>query len=282
MDSEIKEIRLEDIVSFKCHSGRTYEGGRLQQLMDSIKEIGLLSPIIVRPVDDGKYEVICGHNRTKAVEALGHGSIRAEVRYGISDDRALELFYDSNLNQQSFSDWSYAQKFDAIRYSEQLIKRNSRQGKRTDLEKKALMDATDGTCVQNRHRSEENPRRATARDRMARRLGISTATLSKYRSIIKLPDDLLQSIARLLDEKRITFEAAYIISRKRDFDIELLLERLEKKPDLIIDMDKLKVLPNKSVEEPGVICPISKNQVLAVLTHRPSSGAISPVRKKRN
>ena len=118
MDREIKEIRLEDIVSFKCHSGRTYEGERLQQLMDSIKEIGLLSPIIVRPIDDWKYEVICGHNRIKAVEALGHGSIRAEVRYGISDDRALELFYDSNLNQQSFSDWSYAQKFDAIRYSE--------------------------------------------------------------------------------------------------------------------------------------------------------------------
>ena len=93
MDSEIREINIEDLVPFKYHSGQMYEGERLKQLMDSIENLGLASPIIVRPVDNGKYEIICGHNRAKAVKTLGHNIISADIRYGLSDDKALKLFY---------------------------------------------------------------------------------------------------------------------------------------------------------------------------------------------
>ena len=61
MDSEIKEIRLEDTVPFRFHSELMYEGERLQQLMDNIENVGLMSPVIVRPTNNGKYEIICGH-----------------------------------------------------------------------------------------------------------------------------------------------------------------------------------------------------------------------------
>lgn len=281
MDKEMKEIRLEDLVPFKCHSGRTYEGERLQLLMDSIERVGLIAPIIVRPVDGGRYEIICGHNRAKAARALGCDKIRADVRYGLSDYMALKLFFDSNLNQQSFSDWSYPQRFEAVRYSETHIKEASRQGMRTDLEKGTASGTEDGTCVQSRHKLDKSSKRDTIRDRMSKRLGISTATLSKYRRIIKLPDDLLQSIAQLLDGKRITFEAAYIISSKRDCDIKYLIERLNKSPDTMIDIERLKKLPNKKDEKPGEIHPISKEQVRAVLIHRPSSGTIAIVRRKK-
>lgn len=95
---------------------------------------------------------------------------------------------------------------------ETLIKETSRQGKRTDLEKETAIGTDNGTCVQSRHKLTEKPKRITIRDKMSNRLGISTATLSKYRRIIKLPDDLLRSLEQLLDEKRITFEAAYTIA----------------------------------------------------------------------
>ena len=68
MDSEIKEIRLEDMVPFKYHSGQMYEGERLLQLMDSIEKVGMMYPVIVRPIDNRKYEIICGHNRAKAAK----------------------------------------------------------------------------------------------------------------------------------------------------------------------------------------------------------------------
>ncbi len=157
MDKEMKEIRLEDLVPFKCHSGRTYEGERLQLLMDSIENTGLINPIVVRPVNHGKYEIICGHNRVKAAKALDHDKIRAEVRYGLTDDKALKLFFDSNLNQQSFPEWNYRQKFEAVSYIETLIKDASRQGRRTDLEKDA--DTEDGTCVQSRHKLDKSGQR---------------------------------------------------------------------------------------------------------------------------
>ncbi|WP_304975546.1 ParB N-terminal domain-containing protein [uncultured Acetatifactor sp.] len=281
MDSELKDIRLEDLVPFKGHTGQAYKGERLQQLMDSIEKTGLISPIIVRPADNGKYEILCGHNRVKAVRTLGHDTIRADVRYKVSDDMALELFFDSNLNQQSFLDWSYSQRFEAVKYIETLIKETSRQGKRTDLEKETAIGTDNGTYVQSRHKLTEKPKRITVRDRMSKRFGISTATLSKYRRIIKLPDDLLRSLEQLLDEKRITFEAAYIIANMIDFDIEILVEGIIKNPDKILDLAILKNLPHRNDEKPGVIYPKSRKRALAALKPRPSSDVIAPVRKTK-
>lgn len=81
MEEENREIRIELLVPFKAYSGQTYEGERLQQMMDSIRRSGLITPIIVRPVDSGKYEIICGHNRVKAMEALGYDVIKADIKY---------------------------------------------------------------------------------------------------------------------------------------------------------------------------------------------------------
>ena len=105
---EIKEIHLDDLIPFQHQSSQAYEGDRLNQLVSSIERVGLMSPIIVRPVDNEKYEIICGHNRVNAMKKLGRDTIRAEVWEGLSNDETMELFYDSNLNQQSFSDWSYS------------------------------------------------------------------------------------------------------------------------------------------------------------------------------
>lgn len=242
MDRVIKEIGLELLVPFKMHSGQMYEGERLQQMINSIKQSGLINPIIVRPVDTGKYEIICGHNRTKAVKELGYDSILADIRYELSDDEAVLLYYDSNLNQQSFSDWSYSQRIEAVKYFVKYMKKNSRQGKRTDLETKNCAKQEDGTSVQNRQKLDGKPKRTTTRDKMARSLGISTATLSKYRSIVKLPDDLIQSIVRLLDEKRITFDAAYLISGLNECNIKLFVKYIDKASGKKIDMKKLQEL----------------------------------------
>ena len=276
---EIKEIHLDDLIPFQHQSSQAYEGDRLNQLVSSIERVGLMSPIIVRPVDNEKYEIICGHNRTNAMKKLGRDTIRAEVWEGLSNDEAMELFYDSNLNQQSFSDWSYSQRIKAIQYTETLIKKEGQQGKRSDLVEKK--DATtdrdtsvqDGhkseeTSVQSRHKSKEKSRRSTTRDRMARRMGIATATLSKYRSIIKLPEDLIEVLARLLDEKEITFEAAYRISRVSEFDARTLLDLIKKSPGKKIDIQKLKSYDVKNVP-PGSIQSMTPQRMESVLISPP-------------
>lgn len=238
-----KEISLNDLVKFSLHSSQTYTGERLRQLMDSIESVGLINPIIVRPAADNKYEIICGHNRAKAMKALGRDVIRADIRSCLSDDEATRLYYDSNLNQQSFADWSYSQKIIAIKYYDAMIRNNSNQGKRNDLIEKTDDERENETCVHTRHKSAKNSSRKTARDKMARQLGISTATFSKYRRIIKLPEDTLKIIGQLLDDKTITFEAAYLISNVEENRLNDLLEyAIKNKASQKIKMDMMKQL----------------------------------------
>lgn len=276
--SQIDSISIEQTIPFKEHSGQTYEGERLQELMDSISNCGLLCPIIVRPAKEGKYEIICGHNRVKAMKALGHSHILSDIRPDLSDEQALRLYYDSNLNQQHFQDWNYTSKLSAIKYYVNKIRQESVQGKRTDLENKAAGTAKSSTYVQTRHKSE----RKTTRDRMAQRLGISTATFSKYRRIIQLPDDLVQTLARLLDEKKTTLEDAYIISNMRNIDIKFLAETVDKKPGLKPDRNKLKELPRRSSDNgEDELYPISKEAILNTLIPRnPGKDDSLPVIKR--
>lgn len=150
LQDEIKELRLDDLEPFPL-SLQTYEGERLAQLMNDIESNGLNSPIIVRPKGTEKYEIICGHNRVKAMRALGHDTIKAIVKR-LTDEKAEDIFYGSNLNQQSFNDWNYAQKIRAIQYYVKKLGVESQQGKRTDLANKKVHHAEDGTSVQTRQK----------------------------------------------------------------------------------------------------------------------------------
>lgn len=80
---------------------------------------------------------------------------------------------------------------------------------------------------------------------MACRLGISTVTLSKYRCIIKLSDELLNSIARLLDEKKILLEVAYNVVNMREQEIKWFIEYRNQYPNKRINLVKLKKISKK-------------------------------------
>lgn len=274
MKSEMKEIPLDFLQPFREHSGRTYEGERLQQFMRSIEKNGLLNPIIVRSAGNNQYEIICGHNRAKAMKALGRNTIMADIRE-LSDEEAIEIFYESNLNQQTFSDWSYSEKIKAVKYTEKKIQEYSQQGRRRDLERKKIEKSENGTSVQTRQKSDYSKKKITTRDKMANRLGISTATLSKYRRIIKLPDELLDPMAHLLDEKKITFEMAYIIANMREFDIRSLIDCREKYPDKKIDLEKLKQMSHKDNQ----LAPLSVKQISEVFIHEEDD--LIPILRKR-
>lgn len=263
-NNEVRELKIDDLVAFRYCSHQTYEGERLKQFMDDLGESGQLHPIIVRSFWDGeykKYEIISGHNRTGAMRELGCDTIQAEVRDNLSDHDAMALFYDIKLSKQPFSDWSCSQKIEAVRFYEEIIKEYSCQGKRTDLEEKKSSEAGDRVLaksrqklagetkqiIESRQKLTRKIKRPTTRDMIARYLGISTAMLSKFRSIVKLPEDQADYMGQLLDRKMITFEAAYKISKSKlnDIDTKRLLECVEKSPDKKIDMDKLELLLSK-------------------------------------
>ncbi len=253
--NELRELSLEQLVPFSLCQGQTYQGDRLEQLKISIERSSLISAIIVRPLDNGTYEIICGHNRVKAMKELGYTTISADIRGGLSDEEALGIYYDSNLNQQSFSDWNYTQKFKAIRYTDKQIRLHSQQGKRNDL-KKVDTDENNLTSVQTRQKSGATSK-PTTRDKMACQLGISAATFSKYRRIIKLPENIADTIARLLDQKKLTFEAAYVISGLSEEDADYFVNYVDQQPAGKINLKILKSESrNKKNKNPNSVIPM--------------------------
>lgn len=190
------------------------------------------------------------------------------------DDELERLF---RLSQKPFSGWSYSQRFKAIPTIERLIKEHSRQGRRSDIAEKREQEQ--GTCVQPWRDPDRKGRRQTTRDLMAQQLGISTATFSKYRSILKLSEELVEAIAQLLDENRISFEAAYRISQLTDYDAKVLVRRLQESSEreLKLDMDKLKKYAAKNIS-PGYIQPITERRMKSVLIFPPSA-PIHPIRR---
>ena len=114
----LERIKLSDIDNFKNHPYKVENDESLEELKESIKTSGLLNPIIVRPKENGRYEMISGHRRKLAIELLGEKEVNATVKE-LSDNEATILMVDSNISRErilpSEKAKAYKMKYDAIK-----------------------------------------------------------------------------------------------------------------------------------------------------------------------
>ena len=122
----IMEISIDEIRDFPNHPFKIRMDEEMANLVESIKQYGVLSPVIVRPKEDGSYEMIAGHRRRYASELAEKAEIPCIVR-NLSDEEATILMVDSNLQREkilpSEKAFAYKMKLDAMK----------KQGQRTDL-----------------------------------------------------------------------------------------------------------------------------------------------------
>ncbi len=115
---EIWNIAVSQIHPFKDHPFQVKDDELMQQTIDSIRQVGILTPVIVRPDREGGYEMISGHRRLYAAEAAGLYDIPAVVR-NLTDDEAVILMVDSNLQRETILPSerakAYKMKMEAIR-----------------------------------------------------------------------------------------------------------------------------------------------------------------------
>lgn len=123
--SDILNIKIDDIDSFNNHPFQVNVDENLEKLMNSIKNNGLINPIIVRKKQNGRYELISGHRRKKAYELLGLTDINAYIK-DLSDDEATIYMVDSNMYREkilpSEKAYAYKMKLDAIKHQGKKIK----------------------------------------------------------------------------------------------------------------------------------------------------------------
>ena len=117
-DEKVVEIELERLRGFVNHPFKVQADSQMIELQESIKKYGILNPLIVRPRQDGTYEIISGHRRKFAAEKIGYRKVPVIIRV-LKDDEAVVSMVDSNLQREMISPsekaFAYKMKYEAIK-----------------------------------------------------------------------------------------------------------------------------------------------------------------------
>ena len=201
---QLAELDVESLIPFKDHPFREYPEEKMQEMVESVTEHGILMPILVRPHKSGEgYEIISGHNRVEACRRAGMKTIPATVRE-LDDDTAIILMVDSNLRQRdkllpSEKAKAYKMKLDAIK----------RQGARTDLTSSQV--------------GMKLPRRQSLDD-VGEANGDSRNTVHRYIRLNSLSAPLLDYV----DEGTLAFNPAVEVSYLDPADQQVVYEIMER------------------------------------------------------
>ena len=185
-NEQVQQIPLSEIRPFKNHPFKVTDDELMQQTIDSIMQVGVLNPAIIRPAPEGGYEMVSGHRRLHAADLAGLKTIPAIVR-NLDDDEAVILMVDSNLQRETISPMERAQ---AYKMKLEALKH---QGKRVDL-----------TCDQVGHKLDSKK----SIQKVAEDAGESKTQVQRY---IRLTE-LLPEVQKKVDSKEIAFGPAVELS----------------------------------------------------------------------
>lgn len=197
----VQKIPITKLVPFKDHPFKVVEDESMLRTTESISMFGVLTPLIARPAEDGKFEIISGHRRAHAAAAVGLTEVPVIVR-DMDDDVAKILVVDSNLQRENILPseraFAYKMKADAMKH----------QGERTDLQQ-------EGTSVQ------VAPKLTTAI--IGEKDGVSKDTVKRFIRLTNLIPELLD----MLDHKKISFNPAVELSYLRPEEQQNLIEAMD-------------------------------------------------------
>ncbi|AFM01484.1 ParB-like partition protein [Desulfitobacterium dehalogenans ATCC 51507] len=198
----IIELELDCLISFSDHPFKLYTGERLENMVESIKENGVLQPIIVRPVGSGKYEILAGHNRVNASQLAGLSKIRAEIR-DVDDHEAVIIVIATNLEQRSPSDMLPSELAKALKMQLEAAKATG---------KKQIINALDSPSNPHgdRDSQEGNPvgHRGKSIEKVADKNRMSKTNIQRYIRLNELIPDLLERV----DDETIALRPAVHLS----------------------------------------------------------------------
>ena len=185
-NEQVQQIPLSEIRPFKNHPFKVTDDELMQQTIDSIMQVGVLNPAIIRPAPEGGYEMVSGHRRLHAADLAGLKTIPAIVR-NLDDDEAVILMVDSNLQRETISPMERAQ---AYKMKLEALKH---QGKRVDLEGKS----TSTQIAQKLSVEKVAAEAGTSRDQVRRYIRLT---------------ELLPEVQEKVDSKEIAFSPAVELS----------------------------------------------------------------------
>ena len=195
------EMPLSDLHPFEGHPFKVLDDGLMEQTVESIKQIGVVSPLIVRPDSEGGFEILSGHRRLHAAQLAGLETVPVIVK-DMDDDAAIIFMVDSNLQRENILPseraFSYKMKLEAMKH----------QGERGDLTSGQVGQKSVGTV---------------SRDIVAEQAGDSSRNVQRF---IRLTN-LIPEILDMVDEKKIAFNPAVELSYLKPSEQKEFLEAMD-------------------------------------------------------
>ena len=198
---KIYDISLDEIDDFPDHPFKVRLDEDMDQLVESVKSRGVITPVTLRQKEDGRYEIVSGHRRRKACELAGLETVPAEIKE-LTRDEAIILMVESNLQRSvilpSEKAFSYKMRLEAMK----------RQGQRTDLTSSPVGMKSDGK---------------QSLDIIGEAVGDSRNQVHRYIRLTELVPELLD----LVDEGKIAMRPAVELSYLNDEEQQDLLPAME-------------------------------------------------------
>ena len=195
--SKIRDIPLSEIDEFPDHPFKVLMDEDMEQLVESIKRNGVMTPATVRLKEDGRHELISGHRRKKACELAGLETLKCEVK-DLTRDEAIIIMVESNLQRSvilpSEKAFAYKMRLEAM----------DRQGKRNDLTSTPLVS------------------KSRSNEELADKVGESREQIRRFIRLTELVPEILQ----MVDERQIAFRPAVEISYLAEEQQYTLLEAM--------------------------------------------------------
>lgn len=196
--SKIRDIPTAEIDEFPDHPFKVLIDGDMEQLVDSIRRNGVMTPATVRLKEDGRYELISGHRRKKACELAGLDTLKCEVKE-LTRDEAIIVMVESNLQRSTIlpSEKAFAYKM--------RLEAMDRQGQRVDLTSTPLVS------------------KSRSNEELADKVGESREQIRRYIRLTELVPEILQ----MVDDRQIAFRPAVEISYLSEEQQYSLLEAMQ-------------------------------------------------------
>ena len=243
---KVEEVDIGKLYSFNDHPFKVLDDEKMQETVESIREHGIICPLIVRPGKEEGYEIIAGHRRKRAGELLGLGMVPCFIR-DLSDEEATITMVDSNIQREEllFSEkaFAYKMKLEAVR----------KQGQRTDLTSRQVVGKLE------------------AADEVGEKSGESGRQIQRFIRLTFLIKPLLDYV----DEKRIPFNAG----------IELSYLETEEQEQLYQTIERLCVFPSlaqaKKLKEISKVRKLDETGIELILSEEKTPAPAVKLQRKR-
>lgn len=195
----IKQVRLSQLFPFERHPFKVNNDAEMLKIVESVKQYGVLSPAIARPMPDGGYELVSGHRRKRACELAGIDAMPAIVR-DLDDDAATIVMVDSNLQRENVLPSERAQ---AYKMKLEAMKRQAGRPSKENVSQVGTQKRSDQI--------------------MAEELGESSNQIQRYIRLTELAPELQE----MVDNKKIAFTPAVELSYLSESEQQLLLDAMD-------------------------------------------------------